>query len=159
VLISCTVITAAFNSVVATQRSALNRAMKRYRRRSSQKSEAQRKREAKEREAQALEKIKRKLGIGRAQPLKRATPSPLVSRGWERKPRAAPTSDRIPGSTPLKDLMHAHKWKRGAEEKASTVNAIRIKASQIGPGYNKGALQYLPSAGVSGRNRSARNEG
>ena len=119
--------------------------MKRYRRRSSQKSEAQRKREAKERAAQALEKTKRKLGIGRARPLKAATPSPLVTRGWERKPLAAPSSDRIPGSAPLKDLMQAHKWKRGAEEKASTVKEIRRKASQIGPAHNKGALQYLPS--------------
>jgi hypothetical protein len=60
--------------------------------------------------------------------------------------------------------MHAHKWKRGAEEKASTVKEIRRKARQIGPAYNKGALQYLPSAGISDepdstsrrRNRSAR---
>ena len=44
--------------------------------------------------------------------------------------------------------MHAHKWKRGAEEKASTVKEIHRKATQIGPAYNKGALQYLPSAGV-----------
>jgi hypothetical protein len=127
----------------------LNRAMKRYRRRSSQKSEAQRKREAKERAAQALEKTKRKLGIGHAQPLKGATPSPLVTKGWVRKPRPAPTSDRIPGPAPVKDLMHAHKWKRGSEEKASTVKEIRRKASQIGPAYNKGAVQYLPSAGLS----------
>ena len=76
-------------------------------------------------------------------------PSPLETRGWERKPRAAPTSDRIPGSAPKKDLMHAHKWKRGAEETESTVNEIRKKARQIGPAYNKGALQYLPSAGLS----------
>jgi hypothetical protein len=45
--------------------------------------------------------------------------------------------------------MHAHKWKRGAEEKPSTVKEIRKKASQIGPAYNKGALQYLPAAGLS----------
>jgi hypothetical protein len=76
-------------------------------------------------------------------------PSPLVTRGWERKPKPAPTSDRIPGAAPLKDLMHAHQWKRGAEEKASTVKEIRKKARQIGPAYNKGALQYLPSAGLS----------
>jgi hypothetical protein len=49
----------------------------------------------------------------------------------------------------LKDLMHAHQWKRGAEEKVSTVKEIRRKARQIGPAYNKGALQYLPSAGLS----------
>ena len=97
----------------------------------------------------ALEKTKRKLRIGRAQPLKGATPSPLVTRGWERKPRPAPTSDRIPGSAPVKDLIHAHKWKRGAEETASTVKEIRRKASLIAPAYNKGALQYLPSAGLN----------
>ena len=122
--------------------------MKRYRRRSNLKSVAQRKREAKERAARDLETTKQKFGIGRVQPLKGATPSPLVTTGWERRPRPAPTSDRIPGSTPVKDLMHAHKWKRGAEEKASTVKEIHRKATQIGPAYNKGALQYLPSAGV-----------
>ena len=129
--------------------------MKRYRRQSNLKSEAQRKREAKERAARALEQTKQRLGIGRAEPLKGATPSPLVTKGWERKPRPAPTSDRIPGSAPLKDLMHAHKWKRGAEETTSTVKEIHRKASQIGPAYNKGALQYLPSAGLSDEPYSA----
>jgi hypothetical protein len=123
--------------------------MKRYQRRSSIKSEAQKKREAKEKSARALEKTKRRLGVGDPQPLRGATPSPLVTKGWERTPRAAPTSDRIPGAAPLKDLMHAHQWKRGAEEKVSTVKEIRRKARQIGPAYNKGALQYLPSAGLS----------
>ena len=129
--------------------------MKRYRRRSNLKSEAQRKREAKERAARALDKTKRKLGIGRAQALKGATPSPLVSKGWEMKPHPPPTSDRIPGFAALKDFMHAHKWKRGAGEKASTVKEIRRKASQIAPAYNKGALQYLPSAGLSDEIHSA----
>jgi hypothetical protein len=127
----------------------LNQSMKRFRRRSSVKSEAQRKREAKERATQALEKTKRKLGIGRVRPLKGAMPSPLVTKGWERKPRPAPTSDRIPGSAPVKDLIHEHKWKRGSEEKVSTVEEIGRKASLIGPAYNKGAVQYLPSAGLS----------
>jgi hypothetical protein len=36
--------------------------------------------------------------------------------------------------------------KRGAEETAFTVREMRRKASQIAPAYNKGALQYLPSA-------------
>ena len=125
----------------------MHRSMKRYWR-SNLKSEAQRKREAKERAARDLEMTKRKFGIGRAQPLKGATPSPLVTTGWERRSRPAPTSDRIPGSTPVKDLMHAPKWKRGAEEKASTLKEIHRKATQIGPAYNKGAVQYLPSAGV-----------
>ena len=42
-----------------------------------------------------------------------------------------------------------------AEEKASTVKEIRRKASQIGPAYNKGAVQYLPSAGLSDEPYSA----
>ena len=133
----------------------MHRSMKRYRRQGNLKSEAQRKREAKERAAQDLETTKRKFGIGRAQPLKGATPSPLVTTGWERRPKPAPTSDRIPGSTPVKDLMHAHKWKRGAEEKASTVKEIHRKATRIGPAYNKGALQYLTSAGLSDEPYSA----
>src|SRR5262249_4855206 len=99
-----------------------------------------------------------------SQALKGVTPSPLVTRGWERKPCAAPTSDRIPGSAAKKDFMHAHQWKRGVEEKVSTVKEIRRKAKQIGPAYNKDALQYLPSAGLSDepdktlatRNRSMR---
>ncbi|MGO8842736.1 MAG: hypothetical protein ACLQF1_16900 [Methyloceanibacter sp.] len=40
--------------------------------------------------------------------------------------------------------MHAHKWKRGAEETEATVKEIRRKAGRIAPAYNKGALQYLP---------------
>jgi hypothetical protein len=84
-------------------------------------------------------------------------PSPLVTKGWERKSRAAPTSDRIPGSAPMKDLIHEHKWKRGSEEKVSTVKEIGRKASQIGPAYNKGAVQYLPSAGLSNHRRSTRD--
>jgi hypothetical protein len=114
-----------------------------------QKSKAQRKREAKKRVARDLEQTKQRLGIGRARPLKGVTGSPLVTKGWERKPHAAPTSDRIPGAAPLKDLMHGHQWKRGAEEKTSSVKEIHRKARQIGPAYNKGALQYLPSAGLS----------
>ena len=40
--------------------------------------------------------------------------------------------------------MHAHKWKRGAEETEATVKEIRRKVGQIAPAYNNGALQYLP---------------
>ena len=56
-----------------------------------------------------------------------------------------PTSDRIPGSVPASDLLHAHKWKRGAEETTVTTREMIKKASRIAPAYNKGALQYLPS--------------
>jgi len=49
----------------------------------------------------------------------------------------------------MKDLIHEHKWKRGSEEKAATVEEISRKTTLIGPAYNKGAVQYLPSAGLS----------
>ena len=91
---------------------------------------------------------KRRHGIGPVGGLKGVTPDPLVTKGWVRQPKAAPTSDRIPAPAPVKDLVHAHKWKRGAEETAATVAEIRRKAARIGPAYNKGAVQYLPSAGV-----------
>jgi hypothetical protein len=78
-----------------------------------QKSEAQKKREAKKGLPRDLEQTKQKLGIGHVEALKGATPSPLVTKGWERKPKPAPTSDRIPGAAPLEDLMHAHQWNVG----------------------------------------------
>jgi hypothetical protein len=67
-----------------------------------------------------------------------------VASAWQRKADPAPTSDRIPGSAPARDLMHAHKWKRGAKETEATVREIRRKGSKIAPAYNKGAMQYLP---------------
>src|SRR6476659_8415277 len=85
-----------------------------------------------------------RLGIGPARPLRGAKPSPLVTRTWERQPKLAPTSDRIPGPAPSEDFMHAPKWKQGAGETGATVREIRRKASKIAPAYNKGALQYLP---------------
>jgi hypothetical protein len=111
-------------------------------------TELQRRREAKDRAERALAATKRRYGIVLSKGLKGVTPDPLVTKGWVRRPKPAPTSDRIPGSAPSKDLIHAHKWKRGAEESEATVAAIRRKAAQIGPAYNKGALQYLPSAGI-----------
>lgn len=127
--------------------------MKRKRKRKFR-TEAQKKREARNKTSQALEKTKRKLGIRPSEGrLKGAVRSPLVTEGWVRKPKAAPTSDRIPGATPVKDLIHSHRWKRGAEESPSTVAEIRRKATRIGPAFNKGALQYLPSAGVTSNKR------
>lgn len=108
------------------------------------KSDYRRKQEAKEREWKALQWIKKRLGIRPAKPLRGATPSPLVAKPWQRKANPAPTSDRIPGSAPADDFMHAHKWKRGVRERKATVAEIRRKASKIAPAYNKGALQYLP---------------
>jgi hypothetical protein len=108
------------------------------------KSEYRKKQEAKERTAKALQQIKKRLRIGPARSLRGVTPNPLVARTWERKPKTAPTSDRIPGPSPANDFMHAHKWKRGVLEDVATVKEIRRKASNIAPAYNKGALQYLP---------------
>jgi hypothetical protein len=111
------------------------------------KTEAQRKKEARERAARALERTKRRLGLGVSRPLSGASPSPLEVRPWVRKSKLAPTSDRIPGSAPAKDLLHAHRWKKGAEETEATKQEMRRKATQIAPAYNKGALQYLPYEG------------
>jgi hypothetical protein len=108
------------------------------------KSEYRRKREAKEETAKSLQRTKARLGLGPAKPPSGVTPHPLVTRGWERRPRTAPTSDRIPGAAHSNDFMHAHKWKQGAKEADATVKEIRRKASRIAPAYNKGALQYLP---------------
>jgi len=108
------------------------------------KTEFQRKREAKERVACSLRETKRRLGLGSAAQSDGIAPDPLVATSWERKPKTAPTSDRIPGSAPATNLMHDHKWKRGAEESGATVKEIRRKASRIAPAYNKGPLQYLP---------------
>jgi hypothetical protein len=54
--------------------------------------------------------------------------------------------DRIPGSAPSRDLLHAHRWKQGLQETEATTQEMRRKARQIAPAYNKGALQYLPGA-------------
>jgi hypothetical protein len=108
------------------------------------KSEYRRKQEAKERESKALQQIKKRLGVRAPKPLRGAMQSPLVAKAWERRPRTAPTSDKIPASAPADDFMHAHKWKRGVRENVATVKEIRRKASKIAPAYNKGALQYLP---------------
>ena len=53
----------------------------------------------------------------------RTNAAPPRYRGLEAQTEDMPTSDRIPGSAPADDFMHAHK---------------------IAPAYNKGALQYLP---------------
>jgi hypothetical protein len=108
------------------------------------KTEFQKRTEAKQQAARELHKIKARLGLGPPQALRGATPSPLATTPWKRKVTLPRTSDRIPGSPPAKDLMHAHKWKCGAEETEATVKEIRRKATQIALAYNKGALQYLP---------------
>jgi hypothetical protein len=108
------------------------------------KSEYRKNQEAKERAAKSLQQTKKRLGIGPARPLRGAKPSPLVARTWERRPKLAPTSDRIPGPAAAGDFLHAPKWKRAAAENEATLKEIRRKASKIAPAYNKGALQYLP---------------
>jgi hypothetical protein len=111
------------------------------------KTEARRKRDAKAQAEAALSKTLKKFGLGgRPGPLRGAVSSPLAAEGKRRDPNSPPTSDRIPGSAPASDLLHAHKWKRGAEETTVTTREMIKKASRIAPAYNKGALQYLPSA-------------
>jgi hypothetical protein len=101
--------------------------------------------EAKAKAARELQSIKLRLKLTNpGAPLKGVKPSPLVATTQQRTAKLVPPSDRIPGAAPKKDLLHAHKWKRGAEETASTVKEMRRKARQIAPAYNKGALQYLP---------------
>ena len=104
------------------------------------KTEFQKKKEAKQQAALELHKTKVRLGLGPTQPLRGATPSPLAATTWKRKVTLPPASDRIPGSAPARDLMHAHKWRRGAEETQATVKEICRKARQIAPAYNKGTL-------------------
>ena len=87
-------------------------------------------------------------GIGQATAVVLAS---LAATTWKRRVTLPPTSDRIPGSAPARDLMHAHKWKRGAKETEATVKEIHRKAGQIAPSYNKGALQYLPGGKDNGR--------
>ena len=57
------------------------------------------------------------------------------------------------GSAPAGDLMHAHRWKRGAKETEATVREIHRKAAKIAPAYNKGAMQYLPDTPTSSGGR------
>ena len=49
------------------------------------KSDYRRKQDAKERESKALQRIKNRLGVRPAKPLRGATPSPLVAKPWQRK--------------------------------------------------------------------------
>jgi hypothetical protein len=109
------------------------------------KTEAQLKKEAQARAARALHRTKQRYGLGEPAPLKGVVANPLHAQGVRRSPRVAPTSDRIPGSASASNLLHDHKWKRGAKETDTTVAEIRRKAKQIAPAYNKGALQYLPA--------------
>ena len=99
---------------------------------------------AKQRAALALRRTKKRLGLRDPQPPKGIVPDPLVATTLPRQAKPAPTSDRIPGSAPTRDLLHAHKWKQGVKETEATTREMRRKATQIAPAYNKGALQYLP---------------
>jgi hypothetical protein len=107
------------------------------------KTEYHLKREAKRRAARALAKTKDRLGLGEPQPPKGIVPHPLAAMTLPRRTKLPPTSDRIPGSAPSHDLLHAHRWKLGTQETEATTQEMRRKARQIAPAYNKGALQYL----------------
>ena len=80
-------------------------------RRKFQKAASRTKKEARENAARALQKTKAKVDIDAVSPLKGVTPSPLVADTYRRAPKTAPTSDRIPGYAPAKDIFHEHKWK------------------------------------------------
>jgi len=108
------------------------------------KTEYHLKREAKRRAARALAKTKERLGLGEPRPPRGIVPDPLAATTLPRRTKLPPTSDRIPGSAPSRDLLHAHRWKQGLQETEATTQEMRRKARQIAPAYNKGALQYLP---------------
>src|SRR5262245_45368149 len=104
------------------------------------KTEFQKRIESREHLACALRETKKRLGLDSAIPSDGIAPDPLAATSWERKPKTAPTSDRIPGSAPATNLMYDHKWKRGAQESEATVQEIRRKASRIAPAYNNAAV-------------------
>lgn len=108
------------------------------------KTEYQRKQEGKAKAARELDATKKRLGLGEPGPLRGVTPSPLEATSQRRTPNLVPTSDCVPAPVFARDLLHGHRWRRGAEETSETVGAMRRKATQIAPAYNKGALQYLP---------------
>jgi hypothetical protein len=102
-------------------------------RRKFQKAASRTKKEARENAARALQKTKAKVDIDAVSPLKGVTPSPLVADIYRRAPKTAPTSDRIPGYAPAKDIFHEHKWKEGAEETEATPrNAPESQADRSG---------------------------
>ena len=115
------------------------------------KTEARRKREAKEQAEAALSKTLKKFGLGRPGPLRGAISSPLAAEGKRRDPNSPPTSDRIPGSAPASDLLHAHKWKRGAEETTVTTREMIKKASRKRPLTTKGRCNICRQ-GLIGKN-------
>jgi len=110
-----------------------------------QKTAARKKKAARESAARALQQTKARLRIVGASSVKGVIPSPLIAETHRRTPKTAPTSDRIPSSASVKDLLHEHRWKEGTEETEATVREMRRKATRIAPAYNKGALQYLPN--------------
>ena len=114
-------------------------------RRKAPRREAQKKRQAKQRAARKLAETMKRFGLNNRQPSGGIVPDPLAAKSFVRRPKLAPTSDRVPGAAPQRDLLTAHKWRRGAEEKESTIREMHRKRSRIAPAYNKGALQYLPA--------------
>ncbi|MGE5261256.1 MAG: hypothetical protein ACM3MH_10325 [Actinomycetota bacterium] len=114
-------------------------------RRKAPRREAEKKRQARQRAARDLAETMHRFGLNGRQPSGGIVPDPLAAKPFVRRPKLAPTSNRIPGSAPQRDLLTAHKWRRGAEEKESTIREMQAKRSRIAPAYNKGALQYLPA--------------
>jgi len=67
-----------------------------------------------------------------------------VADQWQDDRKLAPMANTIPGGIAAKrDKLNDHKWKRGLEESAATVQAMQDKADRTAPAYSKGAYQYI----------------
>lgn len=87
--------------------------------------------------------MKRRKKIVRRKKLKGVVPSPLVADTYRRTGNTIPTSNKIVSFAGKKDILHEHKWKKGAQEAPETVKEIQNKSMRVGPAYNKGAVQFI----------------
>ena len=99
-------------------------------RRRAQRTEGQKKKQAREQAVRELADTIRRFGLNNRQPSGGITPDPLAAKPFVRRPKLPSTSNRVPGSAPAKDLLTAHKWKRGAEEKESTIKEMQLKRAE-----------------------------
>lgn len=102
-------------------------------RRKVQKTKAQKRKQAKERAARELAETIKRFGLNKRQPSRGIKPDPLAAKSFVRRPKLPSTSNRIPGSAPASDLLNAHKWRRGAEEKEVTIKEMQLKRARIAP--------------------------
>ena len=97
-----------------------------------------------QRAARDLAETVKRFGLNDRQPSGGIVPDPLAANRCAAAEIAADFGP-CPGPAPQRDLLTAHKWRHGAEEKESTIKEMQRKRSRIAPAYNKGALQYLPA--------------